>query len=453
MAELRPYQRAIVDHALERPRAGLWAGMGLGKTVSTLAAFYLASLHDGARRVLVIAPRLVANATWPDEVRKWAPVLPLDCTALSGPPNVRLALVKQDTAVHTVSYELLPWLVEYWGRSWPYDTVVADEATRLKSFRLGGTAKGKRARALGKVAHTAVTRFWELSGTPAPQGVIDLWGQAWFLDRGERLGRTYTAFLDRWFRAGYNGFGHEALPGAFEQVTEKLSDICMSVEAKHHFDLPPQVDNVIRVKLPPKARRVYESMRKALFAELGDTPLEAMNAAAKASKLSQIANGAVYTDSEHNYEEIHDAKIEALDSILAEAAGEPALVAYYYRHDLERLKRAYPMARTLEPDGGAIRDWNAGRIPILLVHPASAGHGLNLQDGGRTLIFFGLTWNLEHYQQVIERIGPTRQVQSGHPRTVLVHHIVAEDTIDEQILATLQGKATIQAAIMAALRR
>lgn len=446
----RPYQRRIVDHVLEHPRCAVWAGMGLGKTSATLAALDTLQLLDDAS-ALVVAPLRVAQSTWPDEAAKWAEFAHLEVVPVVGNATERAAALRRPAHIYTTNYEQLPWLVEHFGDRWPFRTVVADESTRLKSFRT--RQGGARARALGAIAHEHVERFIELTGTPSPNGLQDLWGQLWFLDRGERLGRSFAAFASRWFRPSYNGFGIEPLAHAQAEIEERLRDLCLSLDARDWFDLREPIVNVLRVELPPKARRLYEAMEREMFLELGDgAQVEAFDAASRTIKCLQLANGAIYTDDAGAWAEVHDAKLAALESIVGEAAGAPVLVAYHFKSDLARLLRAFPRGRHLDQDPQTIRDWNAGRIPVLFAHPASAGHGLNLQDGGNILAVFGHWWDLEQYQQIVERIGPTRQAQAGHDRPVYIHQIVAADTIDELVVARRETKRAVQDLLLGAMR-
>ncbi len=447
----RTYQRDIIAHTLNVPRGAVWAGMGMGKTSSTLTALDALSLVD-ARPALVLAPLRVAQSTWPDEAAKWAHTSHMEVQPIIGNPATRLnALRNQNAGVFTCNYENIPWLIETLGDRWPFATVVADEATKLKGFRLRQGAQ--RPRALGKIAHTKVKRFVELTGTPSPNGLIDLWGQAWFLDAGQRLGRSFSAFTDRWFKPSFDGFGHIPLDHSQTEIEDKLRDLCLSLEAKDYFDLREPVKNVIRVTLPAKARALYRDMERKMFAEIEGAEVEAPNAAAKTNKCLQLANGAAYTDDEGNWTEVHDAKLQALESVVEEASGAPVLVAYHFKSDLVRLQRAFPRGRVLDADPGTIRAWNAGSIPLLFAHPASAGHGLNLQDGGNILVFFGLNWNLEEHQQIIERIGPTRQLQAGHDRPVFIHYITAADTVDETVMERLETKRAVQDLLLEAMKR
>lgn len=445
------YQRDIVKHQLTLDRSATWAGMGLGKTVATLTA--IDAMQTGSRKMaLVLAPLRVAQSTWPDEARKWAHLRKLEVTPIVGSAKAREQALQGDAVVHTVNYEQIPWLIDYWCKKgrWPYHLIVADESTRLKGFRLRqGT---KRAQALAKVAHGLTKRWVNLTGTPAPNGLEDLWGQQWFVDKGARLGSSFTAFAQRWFREHPSGYGITALPHAQREIEERLRDVCLTIRDGLPVDKP--IVNRIAVDLPTAARSAYRDLEKKYFAELRDgAQIDAANAAVKSGKLLQIANGSVYTDDKGAWSEVHDAKLRALESVIEEAAGAPVLVAYHFRSDLERLQKAFPRARVLDKDPATIREWNAGKIPILLAHPASAGHGLNLQDGGHHLAFYSLSWNLEEHDQIIERIGPVRQRQAGHNRPVFVHYLLAEDTIDEIVLDRLLHKRSVQDVLMDAMRR
>lgn len=450
-----PYQNVAISHILDTPRCGVYAGMGLGKTVSTLTALDILELVEPGPS-LVIAPLRVAQSTWPDEVRKWEHLRNVEVSAVVGGMKQRREALRKPANVFTTNYEQLPWLVEHFGDKWPFRKIVADESTKLKSFRL--RQGSKRAQALGKVAHKHASRFIELTGTPSPNGLADLWGQAWFLDQGQRLGRSFQAFTSRWFQsvqvgADRNAVRLDPLPFAQEQIQERLRDLCISIEAKDWFDIKEPIKNVIRVPLPAKARALYRDMEKEMFMQIDGSDVEALNAAAKTVKCLQIANGAAYTDEQGTWSEVHDAKLQALESIIEEAAGMPVLVAYHFKSDLARLQRSFPRGRVLDSDPQTIRDWNAGKIPVLFAHPASAGHGLNLQDGGNILAFFGLWWNLEEHLQIIERIGPTRQAQAGHDRPVFIHYIVAEDTVDDLVLNRLETKRGVQDILMEAMKK
>ena len=453
--ELRPYQQLIVDHILEKERCNAFVPMGLGKTVSTLKAIEAAALVDDSP-VLVIAPLRVAQSTWPDEVRKWK--LDMGVTPIVGTAEQRAQALRADSSIFTINYENVPWLVEWFKynpRPWPFKTIVADEVTKLKGFR---TRQGtKRAKALAEVAHKKVDRWIGLTGTPAPNGLRDLWGPMWFVDGGQRLGKSFTAFSERWFRKSFDGFGLEPLEHSQKEIQTLISDVCLSLDAKDYFNLSEPIVNRIVVDLPHKARRQYRDMEKKMFLELeghlGPTEVEALNAASKTQKCLQIANGAIYTDESKNWQEIHDAKLQALEDVIEEANGMPVLVAYHFKHDLARLVAAFPRGRVLDSNPQTLRDWNAGKIPVLFAHPASAGHGLSLQDGGNIICFFSVNWNLEEHAQIIERIGPVRQAQSGYDRPVFIHYILAGDTVDFDVLERQESKASVQEILMKAMQR
>lgn len=447
----RPYQQIIIDHILANDRCAVWAGMGMGKTVSALTVIDAVRLVDNDP-ILVLAPTRVANTTWPEEAAKWAHTKHLTVVPVTGDMQGRVVAVRQRADVHAINYENLPWLVEYWGDRWPYRTVIADESTKLKSFRL--RQGGKRAQALARVAHTKVKRFVELTGTPSPNGLQDLWGQVWFIDRGQRLGRTYEGFKQRWFRPHPSGFGLEALPHAQKEIQELLSDICITVEAKDWFDLREPIVNNIYVDMPARARKTYEDMEKQMFTELDSGhEIEAFNAASRTIKCLQIANGAAYTEGNTEWQDVHDQKLQALESVVEEANGMPVLVAYHFKSDLARLKKHFPKGRELDKNPKTLVDWNKGKIPLMFAHPQSAGHGLNLQDGGNILVFFAHWWNLEERLQVIERIGPTRQLQAGHDRPVWIHNIIARKTVDELVIERVNTKREVQDILMGAMRR
>lgn len=448
----RPYQQQIIDRILEQDRVAIWAGMGLGKTAATLTALDILSIVEPGP-ALVLAPLRVARSTWPDEVKKWDHLQHLKVQPILGSPAERRAALMKPAHVYTMNYENLPWLAEHFGESWPFATVVADESTKLKSFRL--RQGGQRAQALGKVAHKHVKRFIELTGTPAANGVIDLWGQIWFIDKGQRLGKSFSAFADRWFRQIPTGAGFtqlQILKHSQAEIEGLLQDVAVAIRPEDHFDLKEPIVTRVEVDLPEAARDAYDEMHKEMVAELNGHELEAFSAAAKTMKCLQLANGAVYTDLEGSWTEAHKVKLEALESIVEEASGAPVLVAYHFKSDLARLKKAFPYGRELDKNPQTLTDWNAGKIRLLFAHPASAGHGLNMQDGGNILVFFSLNWALEEHQQIIERIGPVRQMQAGHDRPVFIYHIVARDTVDELVLERLQSKRSVQEILMEAMR-
>lgn len=448
----REYQHLIIDHILNNDRCAIWAGMGMGKTSSTLMALDIMLLIDGGP-ILVVAPLRVAQDTWPSEIGKWVQTQGMRYSVICGDAITRRQAVMRKADIYFINYENLPWLVEHWGSRWPYKTVVSDESTKLKSFRI--KKGGQRAHALGRVSWTGVKRFVELTGTPSPNGLQDLWGQIWFLDRGQRLGRSYTAFKERWFRTGHDGFGLEPLPHAQKEIQDLLRDICLTVEAKDWFDLKQPIVNNIMVKLPAKARKVYQQMEKEMYAELASgEKLEAFNAASRTIKCLQLANGAAYTgENNESWETIHDQKIEALQEVVEEAAGMPVLVAYHFKTDLIRLQKAFPKGIPLNSQRNLERA-KQGEGQVWFGHPASMGHGVDgLQYHSNQLAFFGHWWNLEERLQIIERIGPTRQAQAGFERPLFIHNIIAEGTVDEDVVARNDEKKSIQDILLDAMKR
>ncbi len=450
--KLRAYQETAVRKILEFPRCALWCGMGMGKTVSTLTALDALRM-TGVGPALVVAPLRVAQSVWPEEAVKWDHLADLKVVTITGSPADRKRALAQRADVYAINYENLVWLADELKGAWPFQIVVADESTRLKGFR---TRQGtKRAKALAKMAKTSA-RFIELTGTPAPNGLLDLWGQAWFLDGGERLGLSYSAFVNRWFwNVGRGPFPVIVpKPDAAAEIQARLQDICLTLDPRDHFDLREPIHTVVEVDLPPGVRDQYKQLERDLYTEIAGAEIEATSLASKTTKCLQLANGAVYTQPDGaKWAVAHDAKIDALSEIIADAGGAPILVAYQFRSDLARLKKAFPAAQALDKDPKTIADWNAGKIPLLLAHPASCGHGLNLQDGGNILVFFGHWWDLEQRQQIIERIGPVRQAQAGHDRPVYLYDLVAKGTIDELVLARHTTKAEVQDLLLGAMKQ
>ena len=349
----------------------------MGKTLASLSAMEDLNLVGDVYPILVLAPLRVANGTWPDEVRKWPNLKHLRVSPITGASEERKRAVARKADVYTTNYENLVWLVEHFGERWPFKVVIADESTRLKSFRT--RQGGVRAKALAKIAFNKIERFVNLTGTPAPNGLIDLWGQLWFNDGGTRLGRTFTAFRNRWFSQDFNGYGVLPMKHAQGEIQGLLKDICLTIDAKDWFDLKDPIVTTIPITLPPAARSLYNDMEKQLFMEIEGHEIEAFNAAAKTQKLLQLSSGAVYlnasVDSDaspraREWKTIHDEKLNALESIVEEAAGAPVLVAYHFKSDLARLLKRFTKGRELDKNPQTVRDWNAGKIPVLFAHPA-----------------------------------------------------------------------------------
>lgn len=453
---LREYQSLSRSFMGERPRCALWAKPGMGKTAAMLHTIADLALVGEVRQVLVIAPLRVARDVWTDEAAKWPDVVPVLGTIVPivGTVSERRRALQTPALIHTINYENIPWLVTELKGAWPFDTVVADEASKLRSFRL--QQGGKRAHALASFAHTKVERFWELTGTPAANSLAALWGQAWFLDAGQRLGRSFSAFEQRWFR--YEGdAGRSALvplPFANDQIIAALSDICLTLDPRDWFDLREPVYTRRSVKLPPAAAATYKKFAREMYAQLAQADVKVFNAAAKTMKCLQLANGAVYTDPEATvWEEVHTAKLEALEEIVEETTDSPVLVAYQFKPDRDRILRAFPKFVDLStPQGMAA--FKAGDAPGAVAHPASVGHGVDgLQHVCNALVFFGHWWDVEEREQIIERVGPMRQMQAGLDRPLFLYDLVAEKTVDEVVMARHATKRDVQDLLMDAMRR
>ena len=442
----RPYQSLIIDHILSHARCMVWSGMGTGKTVSTLTALKAIREVYAPGPALVIAPLRVAQSTWPDECAKWNHLKDTRVAVVCGTPAQRKKAMAREADVYCTNYEQLPWLVKEYGGAWPFKTIVCDEATRVKSFRTH--SGGKQAKALSLVAFQS-PHFIELTGTPAANGLIDLWGQAWFIDKGEALGRTMSAYQQSFFypvRTGGEAYMVKWLPraGSDEKIKAKLASRTVVVKAEDWFDIAKPIVSDVTVKLPSAATERYSQMERDFYFAVDGAEFEAASALAAMGKCLQIAGGAIYDAGDSGrYLTVHEEKIGALRSIVEEASGAPILVAYQFKHEARRILDAFKNAKLLDKNPQTIRDWNAGKIPMLLAHPASCGHGLNLQDGGNILVFFGCGYNYEQYAQMCERIGPTRQMQAGHPRPVFIYRIVAEKTLDFAVLNALQDKKDV----------
>ena len=392
-------------------------------------------------KVLVIAPKRVAEDTWTREHEKWDHLSGLTVSRVLGTPQQRVKALSRKADVYVIGRDCVQWIVQRYGKLWPFDMVVVDE---LSSFK---NPQAKRFRALRQVL-PFIERMVGLTGTPSPNGLMDLWAEVYLLDRGERLGKTLGWYREKWFRPavqnGYVVYKWAALRGAEEEIRKRISDICVSMSAADYLELPDRIDRELPVRLSESEISQYRKMEQEQLLQVQDETVVALNAAAVMSKLLQIANGRAYTD-KHEVVQIHEAKVEALAEIV-DVSDSPVLVFYSFKHDLEAIKAKIHEAREL---GGpeTIAAWNQGTIPVLLAHPASVGYGLNLQDGGHVIVWYGLTWSLELYQQANARLH-----RQGQQRPVIVHHLIAEGTVDEQVMKALKLKDTSQAALLAALK-
>lgn len=471
----RNYQDKSVDFIIDTKRGGLMADLGMGKTVSGLTAFdrLLFSGHE-TRPMLVPATLRVARKVWSNEAAKWDHLSNISVSPIVGTIDERRAALRRDASVFTINYENLPWLIEELEGKWPFGFIMPDESTRLAGLRVSlrtsktgkvfATGQGTiRARKLAKMAFRSRENRWmNLTGTPSPNGLKKLYGQFWYIDFGERLGRTYTAFEQRFFKIGRDGYKLEPLPGADRQIHELIKDVSCSILAKDYLDLKEPIMVPIYVELPAKARAMYRDMKKKFFLKFGDREVEALNAGSKAGKLLQLASGAIYLDPEaeddddpraKDWIEIHDEKILALQSIINEAGGMPLIVAYQFQSDRARLKKAFPKMRFLDTAKDE-DDFKAGKIELLGCHPASAAHGIDgFQYVTNRIVFFTQWPDLELRDQIIGRIGPVRQFQAGFERPVYIYDIIATDTRDEDVIASHIEKRAIQDFLLEAIRR
>lgn len=441
------YQRYCENRIITDPAIGLFLDMGLGKTVISLTAVNELKYNRFAiRKVLVIAPKKVAETTWSKEAQKWDHLQNLRVVQVLGSLKKRIRALDTSADVYVINRENVQWLVDYYRNSWPFDMVIIDELSSFKSH------KAKRFKALTWVRKD-IKRIVGLTGTPASNGLIDLWAQVYLLDEGKRLGRNITQYRSRFFDPDQRGrdmvYSYALKPGAEDAIRRAVSDICISMSAEDYLNLPDLVIDVVSVALNPKAQKAYRKFEKNLLVEIDGEMLDAGSAAVLSGKLLQMANGAVYNETKETVE-VHDCKLEAFMELIEALSGESVLVFYNFKHDLDRIRRM------LSKTGLAVRemktsqdadDWNAGKVDVLLAHPASTAYGLNLQQGGNHVIWFGLNWSLELYQQVNKRLH-----RQGQKSTVFVHHLVTEGTRDEDVMDALEAKGNTQKNLMDSLK-
>lgn len=447
--EFQPYeyQKVCIQQVMEKPACALWLDMGLGKTmISLMAINELRYNRFEIGKVLVIAPKKVAEATWQDEAARWDNTKHLRFSTVLGSQSKRIQALCASADIYVINRDNVKWLVEYYRNDWPFDMVVIDEASSFKSN------KAQRWKAL-KSIRPHIKRMVELTGTPAPHSLLDLWPQIYLLDQGERLGKTISGFRDRYFnpdkRNATQIFSWEAKSGAEDTIKSLLSDICISMKSEDYLQLPPVIEDYRPVVLSSNAQKAYDRMENDALLQVDDQTIDAGSAAVLTNKLLQLCNGAVY-DEVKCVVPVHDCKIEAFLELVEGLQGQHALVFYSYQHDRTRLLKALEKsARTVKVYTGAEdeRAWNAGQIDILLAHPASCAYGLNLQRGGHHVIWFGLTWSLELYQQANKRLH-----RNGQTQPVIVHHLITKNGMDEDVLASLQEKADTQEALLQALK-
>jgi SNF2 family DNA or RNA helicase len=437
------YQKYCINRVLADEALGLFLDLGLGKTVITLTAINDLKYNRFAiRKAIVVAPKKVAEATWTNEASKWQHLQHLRIQPVLGDKNKRIRALNTPADIYVINRDNVVWLTEYYRNAWPFDLVVLDELSSFKNHA------AKRTKALSWI-RPHVKRIIGLTGTPAPNGLLDLWAQVNLLDQGQRLEKNITGYRSRYFEKNYNGFGYTAKPGSDEVIQSKIADICISMKAEEYLELPDAITNVIPIILDDKAKKQYEKFEKEMLLQLEGTEITATSAAVLTGKLLQLCNGALY-DEDRNVHEIHDNKIEAFTELVEQLNGKPALVFYSYQHDLTRIHKV------LDKSGLRIRelktpqdqlDWNEGKIDLLLAHPASAAYGLNLQDGGNHVVWFGLNWSLELYQQANGRLH-----RQGQKQKVILHHLVVQGGADEDVMAALEGKAATQDKLLDALK-
>ena len=392
--------------------------------------------------MLVIAPLRVARSTWPDEIAKWDHLNDLTYSVAVGTEKERLEALRKNVEIVIINRENVDWLVNKSGYRFNFDMIVIDELSSFKSY------SAKRFKALLKV-RPYVERIVGLTGTPSSNGLMDLWAEYRLLDFGERLGRYITRYRLKYFtpdkRSATVIFSYKLLPGAEDEIYNAISDITISMKAKDYLKMPDLIINEVTVDLDLSERRTYETLRKEMVVQISEQEeIDAVNAASLSGKLLQMANGAVY-DEDKRVLRIHDKKLDALEDLIEAANGKPVLIAYWYKHDLERIKERFNVREILNDQD--IRDWNNGKIDVAVIHPASAGHGLNLQQGGSTMIWFGLTWSLELYEQANARL-----YRQGQNETVVIHHIITKGTIDEDVMLALKRKEKMQSALIDAVK-
>ena len=432
------YQTYATNFILEHPVAAVLLEMGLGKSVITLTAIYELMLNRfEVQKVLVIAPLRVARDTWPAEIEKWEHLTGLTYSVAIGTEAERLAALRRPAHLYLINRENVDWLITKSGIPFDFDMVVIDELSSFKSHA------AKRFKSLLKVRPT-VKRMVGLTGTPSSNSLMDLWAEFRILDMGQRLGRYITHYRNNFFvpdkRNQQMIFSYKPRAGAEDAIYRLISDITISMKSADFLKMPECIINEVPVALSEKEWSVYQALKEDMVVDLKDEEIDAVNAAVLSGKLLQMANGAVYNE-EKDIIHIHDRKLDALEDLIEGANGKPVLVAYWYNHDLQRIKERFSVREIKTSQD--IKDWNNSDIPVAVIHPASAGHGLNIQFGGSTIIWFGLTWSLELYQQTNARLW-----RQGQKSTVVIHHIIAKDTIDEDVMKALRKKEKIQSALI-----
>jgi len=444
--EPHKYQTYAINHILKHPYTGLFLDMGLGKTVSALTAADDLLFLGKVNKVLVVAPLRVALDTWSGECEKWDHLQHLKISKILGPEKARRSAMLENSDIYVINRENVSWLVKNYFNDWKFDMLIIDELSSFKDQKSIRFKELKKVRGYFK---------WivGLTGTPAPNNLIQLWPQLYLLDQGKRLGPTMSSYKQKYFSAGA-GKGHIIFnwllrKGSEKMIYWKIHDICISMKNKDYIDMPDQITNIIKVKLNDSAMKKYKDLEKDLILQIGDKNITVANSAVLCNKLLQMANGAVY-DEKHEVVKIHDEKLKALLDVIEAANGKPVLIFYSYKHDYTRIDeflRSKGMKISGLENSADIKKWNEGKTSILCCHPASVGHGLNLQAGGHIIVWYGLTWSLELYQQANARLH-----RQGQKETVIINHIIAENTIDELVMKALKGKAINQRMLLEAVK-
>jgi SNF2 family DNA or RNA helicase len=432
IGNLHGYQTRSVQFIKDVPKCALFVDLGLGKTVTTLSA--LKDLLDSfdVSRVLIIAPLRVANTVWHKEIANWSHLKGMSYSIATGTERERISALIKNSDIVLINKENVQWLVKHMGSKWNFDCVVIDESSAFKS------SSSQRFKALRKVTNK-ISRMIQLTATPSPNGLLDLWSQICLLDDGNRLGRSMAAYKSRFFESDYMGYKFTPREGANEVIYDLISDIVLTLKAEDYLEMPPRIDLNINVTLPISIEKQYKDFEREFLLQIEGDTITAMSAGVLANKLLQFSNGALYVDELKNYQIIHDLKIEALKELVEENPNENLLIAYNFKTDLTRLQDAFPDAVVLDKKGEAVDRWNNGEIKMLLAHPASAGHGLNLQHGGAVVVWFGLNWSLELYQQFNARL-----YRQGQTKPTRIIHIVTEGTIDKKVMLAINSKAKTQ---------
>ena len=440
-SNLHNYQKRAVEFIKNNRKCALFLDMGLGKTASTLSAISELIPECKADKILVIAPLRVALSTWHAEIAKWEHLQHLSYTIIKGMASTRVKKLAENTRIHIISRDLVVWLANQCKEEWPYDMVIIDESSSFKS------AKIQRFKAIRKVL-PQINRMVLLTGTPASNGLLDLWSQIYLIDQGQRLYKSYYAYLAKFFYSDHMGYNWRPRGIAQQEITSRIQDICLSMSANDYLELPDVVFADRHCELGQSTAREYKNFKKEFFMEHEGEVVTASSAAVLVNKLMQFCNGAVYTQDRQSTVVKHNQKLDVLEEVIEELQGQNVLIAYNFQTDRDRIVKRFKQAQVLTQDPSCIERWNSGEIPILLAHPASCGHGLNIQHGGNHIIWFGLTWSLEMYLQMNARLH-----RQGQDKPVIITHIIASGTVDELVLEALKNKDINQQRIIDALKK